>query len=73
MLNYKVRNTPDIPLPRESPVKMQRRAQAGEIQIAPVDQPCDEDDIESIDDPASKRGRKTSHLRQLHQQNKQEA
>ena len=26
MLNYKVRNTPDIPLPRESPLKLQKRA-----------------------------------------------
>ena len=65
-LNYKVKNTPDVPMPSVSPPKLKRKAQPGEISIAPVETTFDEDEIESVDDPASKRGRKTAHLRELH-------
>ena len=67
MLNYKVQNTPEVHLPKRrlSPPKLKRKSQPGKIDIAAPDEEFD-DEIESVDDPASRRGRKTSYLRDLH-------
>ena len=77
MLNYKVQNTPNVNLPEQrqrlSPPKLNRKGQPGQIEIAQPDEQFDEDEIESVEDPASRRGRKTSHLRELHMQNKKDA
>ena len=59
-----------MPTRRLSPPNLKRKPQPGKIDIAAPDEQFDEDEIESVDDPASKRGRKTSHLRELHMQNK---
>ena len=74
MLNYKVQNTPEVHLPKRrlSPPNLKRKSQPGKIDIAAPDEEFD-DEIESVDDPTSRRGRKTSHLRDLHAQNKKEA
>lgn len=74
MLNYKVQNTPDVIMPARklSPPNLKRKQQAGRIDIAAPEEEYD-DDIESVEDPASRRGKKTFHLRELHQQNKKDA
>ena len=69
MLNYKVQNTPNVNLPEQrklSPPKLNRKGQHGKIEIAAPEEQFDDDEIESVEDPASRRGRKTSHLRELH-------
>ena len=73
MLNYKVKNTPNVEMPHLDPVKLNRKGQAGQIDIAPPEETFDDDEIESVDDPMSKRGKKTSHLRDLNSQNKKDA
>ena len=73
MLNYKVQNTPNVQMPPLEPTKLTRKGQAGQIDIAPPEETFDDDEIESVDDPMSKRGKKTSHLRDLHNQNKKDA
>ena len=70
LLNYKVKNTPEVPpIPqnqrRLSPTKIQRKSQPGTIEIADPEQMFDDDDISSVEDPNSRSGKKTSHLRQL--------
>ena len=74
MLNYKVQNTPEVHLPqcRISPPNLKRKSQPGKIVLAAPDEEFD-DEIESVDDPTSRRGRKTSHLRDLKFQNKSDA
>lgn len=56
-------------MPHIEPAKLTRKGQAGQIDIAPPEETFDDDEIESVDDPMSKRGKKTSHLRDLHNQN----
>ena len=72
LLNYKVKNTPEVHMPQRklSPSNIKRKGQPGQIEIAPAETTFDDDDIESVEDPASCRGKKTSHLRELHQHNK---
>ena len=71
LLNYKVKNTPKVHMPKLSPPKLSRKGVPGQIEIAAPEESVDE--VESVEDPASRRGKKTSHLRDLQRQNKSEA
>lgn len=75
MLNYKVKNTPSVAMPserRQSPAKVERRKGAGAIDIAAPEESFD-DEIESVEDPTARNGKKSTHLRDLHALNKSEA
>ena len=52
MMNYKVKNTPNVHMPdrKLSPPKLQKKGLPGQIDIAAPDEEFD-DDIESIEDP----------------------
>ena len=54
MLNYKVKNTPEVHMPQQprlSPAKVEKRGQHGDIDIAVPEEEFDEDEIESVMDP----------------------
>ena len=54
MLNYKVKNTPEVHMPQQprlSPAKVEKRGQHGNINIAAPEEEFDEDEIESVMDP----------------------
>lgn len=73
-----MKNTPNVVMParRQSPTRLERRKQAGDIEIAPPDEALDDEDdeVESVEDPmARKAGAKSSYLRELSKQNKKEA
>lgn len=67
MMNYKVKTTPNVQMPgrRLSPPNLVKKPQAGQIDIALAEEEYD-DDIESVEDPSSRTGKKSSHLRNLH-------
>ena len=52
MMNYKVKNTPNVHMPsrKQSPPNLKKRSQPGEVDIAAPEEEFD-DDIESVEDP----------------------